>query len=368
MRRILISGYYGFGNTGDEAILQSMVSEFRRTNPETLISVLSKDPCNTAKTHNVKSVNRNDLSKIIQEIKQCDAVVSGGGSLFQDTTSFYSPWYYSAILIIAFIFGKPVFAYAQGMGPIYHTFNRMLLKFVMKRVKYISVRDNRSKLELEKWGIKNEINCTVDPAFLITPIDKERSLKILEDENGSPLSNRPKVSFSIRKWKEDVDIVDVVSTAADMVYEKLGADIVFISLYNKDDLSLAKEISEKMKNPSLVVKGTYNPSELSGLYGMMEINVCVRFHALVFSAMNNVPMTAISYDPKVDSFMEYLGINTIVKYREMNPQNVFNAIRKKWEMREQLKEYITNKSAEFKEIAKQGITEIDMRIEEIKGC
>ena len=39
--KIIISGYYGFNNTGDEAILKSMVKAFKEKMPQIKIVVLS---------------------------------------------------------------------------------------------------------------------------------------------------------------------------------------------------------------------------------------------------------------------------------------------------------------------------------------
>ncbi|EPZ60384.1 pyruvyl-transferase domain protein [[Clostridium] sordellii ATCC 9714] len=47
--RILISGYYGFNNAGDEAILKSIIIALRDVNPTIDIVVLSNDVEHTKK-------------------------------------------------------------------------------------------------------------------------------------------------------------------------------------------------------------------------------------------------------------------------------------------------------------------------------
>ena len=281
LSRVLISGYYGFGNTGDEAILQAMVTEIKRNNSETSICVLSNNPVDTSKTYDVEGIDRTDIFKILKAISKCDYVISGGGSLFQDVTSFGVPWYYGFIFIVAFLFRKPVKVYAQGIGPVNSKINRLFLKFLMNNSSFISVRDERSHQELIKMGVRKEIECTVDPAFLINPADKESLKAILEKENGAPLSDKPKLAFAIRRWK-GIDISNEIALAADRAYDEMGIEIVFVSLYLKEDLQLAEDIVSKMKNPAIIIRGNYSPSVITGIFGMMDLNVCVRFLYLSF--------------------------------------------------------------------------------------
>ena len=56
--KIVISGFYGLGNTGDEAILESIVDNLREHLDQPEITVFSLSPEQTAKEHNVKTVYR----------------------------------------------------------------------------------------------------------------------------------------------------------------------------------------------------------------------------------------------------------------------------------------------------------------------
>ena len=116
--RVLISGYYGFHNIGDEAILKSIITALRQEKPDIKITVLSNDIEHTKNTYNVDAINRWNVAKIYLELLKSDGLISGGGSLLQDVTSSRPITYYTAIMKLAKLARKPVFIYAQGVGPI----------------------------------------------------------------------------------------------------------------------------------------------------------------------------------------------------------------------------------------------------------
>lgn len=92
---IVLSGYYGFNNIGDEAILYSIIQSLRRLEPEIDITVLSNNPEVTESLYQTKAVNRWNPAEILLALKQADGLISGGGSLFQDETGFKSVAYYA---------------------------------------------------------------------------------------------------------------------------------------------------------------------------------------------------------------------------------------------------------------------------------
>ena len=114
MIHILISGYYGFNNIGDESILRAVVDNLRTKLDNIDITVLSKNPNSTAQKYGVDSVNRKSVKDIIKAVRKCDLLISGGGSLLQDVTSKKSILYYLMIIWVGLFFRKKVFIYSQG--------------------------------------------------------------------------------------------------------------------------------------------------------------------------------------------------------------------------------------------------------------
>src|SRR6056297_2399375 len=139
MKRIMISGYYGFDNLGDEAILGSMIKMIKRINPDIEITILSNKAEQTSKRYDVNSVYRYDTFKIMSTMKRSDIFISGGGSLLQDVTSMKSVPYYLGLIFLAKVFNLKTIFFAQGVGPLNSKFNRFLVSKVLKNTDYISV-------------------------------------------------------------------------------------------------------------------------------------------------------------------------------------------------------------------------------------
>ena len=56
MSKIVISGYYGFKNAGDEAMLAAMIEVLSKLDDSLHITVISGDPQDTIKRHGVRAV------------------------------------------------------------------------------------------------------------------------------------------------------------------------------------------------------------------------------------------------------------------------------------------------------------------------
>ena len=102
---VIVSGYYGFGNLGDEAILEQLVSELKCLVLPDHIVVLSANPAATEKAFGVKAAPRADLCRLLQLCAQAQLLISGGGGLFQDSRSVGSALFYSCHIAAARLAG-----------------------------------------------------------------------------------------------------------------------------------------------------------------------------------------------------------------------------------------------------------------------
>ena len=328
MKGVLISGYYGFNNTGDEAMIETMSIELAKKNYR--LVVLSSNPEKTKELYNVDAYDRYKFWSIVKAIRKTDILVSGGGTLFQDITSKKSIWYYLGIVILAQLLGKKVCIAYQGMGPINTKFYRWITKKTLnkKSVKLIALRDKQAYEYAKEMGIKEEkMVLSSDMIFMMKPPAKERSLKILKDNVHNLEENEKLIGFSVREWK-DKDRTDLFAEVADKLVEKYNARIVFFPFHKPKDAEISKIIMHKMKHEdkTVLIPNRYLPSEILGTMGLMDVNIGVRLHALVFSALMNVPTIGISYEPKIDGFLEMINMTPVCTYENISVEKIIEKV------------------------------------------
>lgn len=312
MVRILISGYYGFNNIGDESILQAVVDNLRKKLTDIEITVLSRNPEFTAQKYGVRSVNRKSAKDIIKAVLQCDLLISGGGSLLQDVTSKKSILYYLMIMWAAFFFRKKVLIYSQGIGPILSKLNRRLTAATLRHAHGIVVRDDTSKELLIEIGVKGDrVVVTADPVLRIKKAELSVGGEILIREGFSPDPDRMTVGFAIREKKTDSNFVEEICISIRRLIEEYRAQIVLIPFHYSEDMAVIEEIERRLGKDVCCIKHKYLTNEMLSIIGNMDILVGVRLHALIHAAIMNVPMIAVSYDPKINSFMHSIDMKAM---------------------------------------------------------
>ncbi|PPA70275.1 polysaccharide pyruvyl transferase CsaB [Jeotgalibacillus proteolyticus] len=293
--RLVLSGYYGFDNVGDEAILYAIIQSLRSIEPKVDIVVLSNNPEKTKEQYDVKAVNRWSIREVSSAIKHSDGLISGGGSLLQDETGWKSIPYYTGIMKIAQFLKKPVFVYAQGMGPFKNRVNKLIVKSTLNRASILTVRDEQSRQLLQSIGVNRAIQIVPDPVISLNPFEFSSPWM---DQHKAPSKS---VTVSIRDWPSDSNYMEEVALSLDELAAR-GYQIIFIPMHGKHDLEASKTVQGMMKQKSLIAPHDSTIQEKMAVIRESDILLGMRLHALIFASVGYTPFVALSYDPKVDSF------------------------------------------------------------------
>jgi polysaccharide pyruvyl transferase WcaK-like protein len=214
-KKILLAGYYGFDNTGDEAILSSLLSQLRAHQAHLEFIVVSGNPQQTAARFDVAAVLYTDLTALIEAARWCDVMLLGGGGLFHDYWGFDPTTlltrhhggisFYSAFPLLATLLDKPLMLFAIGVGPLLSDAARHYTHLAFEQASVATVRDQESKDLMLSLGVDDTaIQVTADPAFLITPPAAEGVEELLAAEGLSP-SGQWLVGVALRPWQIGVD-------------------------------------------------------------------------------------------------------------------------------------------------------------------
>jgi len=324
---ILISGYYGSRNGGDEAMLSSMLEVLRDEISDLRVTVISIDPEYTKRRHNVDAVERPDIFAIIKKIRAADLLISGGGSLLQNVTSGRSLYYYLAIIFFALAFGRKVMLYAQGIGPIRGTFARKFTELVVNRVDLITVRDRGSLEELSRLGItRPKIFCTADSVLAMKPAPLDIGKKILAQNS---VVGKKFVGVAIRHWIDCENFYRELAAALDRLTDETGAKIVFLPMKFPEDIRAAQTAAALMKADCAVLAEEFTTREFLSLVGCMDVLIGVRLHALIFAGVMGVPLLGISYDPKIERFLDSIGEKPLGTLGTVTAEKIFDETSKK---------------------------------------
>ncbi len=288
---VLISGYYGYKNTGDDSLLKAIVQTLKEQKPDVSITVLSKKPSETSANYGVKSIHRYNIFKILCVMKKTRLLISGGGSLLQDVTSTQSYKYYSMIMKLAMSKGARVMVYANGIGPLNTEKNRSDCKKLLDRVDEISLRDSQSLQELKNMGVERKITVSADPAFSLNPSKSDLKEEV------------PYFIISVRRWKKlPADFVDKLAKVCENAKEKYNLLPVFVPMQMLMDNDISRDIAKRC---DAKVLGTFD--DVEDLISYIK-NSCfvlgMRLHPLIYALGVNVPIIALSYDPKVDAIVQ----------------------------------------------------------------
>jgi polysaccharide pyruvyl transferase CsaB len=339
--KLTISGYYGYGNCGDEAVLAGMLETLPRVGLDADVTVLSANPELTRAMHpGVNVARRFGPCSVLRAIVDCDALLSGGGSLLQDVTSTRSVLYYLTIIRLALLFRRKTMVYAQGIGPLIRESSRSAVAQVLSRVDAITVRDPDSLSLLESVGVAlGNAECVADPSFLVQP-DAEGAGQLLVE--AGVVDDFAVVS--LRNWpgSQLAEIGRGIANALD----RIGLQIVTLPMQTPDDVEACNVVPG-----GNLITGAGNPRVAKGIVAQSSLVVGMRLHALMFAASGGVPFVPLVYDPKVASFARMTGQHEGVEVATTTAKAVSESIMQTWERRSERSEALRAAMPKFEEMA-----------------
>jgi len=400
-KRIVISGWYGNKNLGDEAQLSAIIGMIRCVLPNTKITVFSDDPEATTSEHHVNSVFRRkggqSRLRRLSELFKADLFILGGGTLLYDTGIGADHMVWLNDVIMAKLMGRPFMFFNGGVGLIYNRLSKYCMKYVCDAMDLITVRDELSERNLRSLGITKPIYIGADSTFGLT----ERLVAGVKKYERYTQAEKPKVGINVRYWIYKLEEIPQknrvlcekfggsssdfanfrkeIAGTIDYLKQKWGAAIFFFPmsfLKAKDDydVELSEEIAHLSSdwNDITVIRNECRHLEMINNVREIDVMIGMRLHALVFAAMLNIPILAISYDPKVDAFMKLIGQEEyLVNMNEVTREVLCKKIDELWEHREvikkQLEERVSRLASESKKSAQLMYALLSARKSKIKS-
>jgi polysaccharide pyruvyl transferase WcaK-like protein len=328
MIRVIVHGYFGFGNVGDEAILSVLIEEFKNVFNKTEFIVLSSNPQRTMKFHSVKAI-RERLTSLgfWKHFLRSHILVFAGGGRYG-----YATWRRIALLaLLAKLLGKIVIFRGVGVYPYewsgkpviskkpiaFKGLTGLLIRLALSKASYISVRDKYSYIVLRLTGVKRSIAIEKDLAFRLKLLDPKicRELAIKYNIHEGKVLGVNLRTLDVETNKKVINYV--VRLIQDFI-EKGFDKVVFIpfgygSFRNRffdNDLIIAYELKKKIPDLIIINRET-SPEKILCLFNYLNHVIAMRHHAIIFGLITNKPMIALIYDTKSLELLESLKRDAI---------------------------------------------------------
>ncbi len=315
MEKVILGGYFGFENLGDDAILLSEVSFLKENGFEPIVLTNKGKPI-----FGVKGINRTSIKDILRIRNEFSTFILGGGGLFQDKTSFRSLLYYLFLIDFMKSLKKKVVIFNVGVGPLIRKISIKLLFLRFKKADLVIFRDRFSFNFFPE--LKNKF-LGFDSAFRLNFERKEKGKKIL-------ISLRYFKDLNLKKFSKFISILK----------EKIPYDFEFV-VFSEEE----KEIAKILNLPYFHMK---DPISVLEKFSEAQFLIGARYHSIIFSIMNDVPFLPIPYDLKVRVLSKEVGFKDFIETYEALDVWIdkFNRV---FEEREERRKIIIERKREFME-------------------
>ena len=302
---IVLCGYYGYGNTGDHALLRAAVERVRREMPHSSFCALTAHGKRDEPLFGILCLRRSRPFFVLRTIRHAKKLVFGGGTLLQDRTSLRSLCYYVFLLRYAQRHGVSTELWANGLSPPRSRLARKMISRALRHCTHIALRDQSSLcLAKELCPPNTEILYEADLAENSRASTDDRISFLLHryrllQKNGVP---RPCVIVTPR-GSEKSGQIRIFSWWLGRLRKKELFPL-FIPMFPKEDSFLCQKLATKFGGR--MARGL-SESDLVGLMKQSQGVASMRLHALIFARSSGVPFVGFGEDPKIETYCREHG-------------------------------------------------------------
>jgi polysaccharide pyruvyl transferase WcaK-like protein len=297
--------------------------------------------------------------------KNVDLVVNLGGHCFVTygyglINGILRLYFHVYPLLVSWRLGIPFGILGQSVGPIAPFTSRYLIRFLFKKAHFILVREELSKKELIRCGLKSSsIDLIPDFAFMVNPDYTARVKNIMQTmelncSNYIVIVPRQWEIIRLKCYKRYLLALERFSRY--IAYKKFKVVIIAHSLGPTelgDDRSACRDLYQRVRSlPGVfLIEENLTQFELAAFYGNSLLVVGTRLHAMILSFVGGVPAIGISYfGPKFWGIMQLFDMQRYVfKMSSLNHLDLILGFESMLKKREQLCFDITNKVNLFRQ-------------------
>ncbi len=324
--KILISGWYGYENIGDEIILYAIHNRYKKIHKNAEIIGCSSNPKYTfnqlgiksiqqipvGKRELLKSIFNLSIFKVLFHLVTCDLFILGGGGFLSDWQIEAPKDWLRKIKLVKIINPQvKVHVFGIGAGPFISDSGKNYVKNKLEKyADEITVRDYRSYYELKSiCKISKNINIEIDPVAKYfnysKKFDEEFDLCLIVKDNftskywSDPINNK-KRSLLFECYKKIINLSQA---------KKIN--LLVISLHSNHETEILCYL-EKIAYENMTIIKSNNVFEIIDLIAKSSKVISMRLHGNILAYVLNKPFLPIVYHFKTYEFLKMIGFDFLI--------------------------------------------------------
>lgn len=298
--RILVCGWSGAGNAGDELLLSAVVDCLRCAGAVPVVA--SRDPDATSLRHGVEAVAwgprgwRRSLAEGAG--RGVDGVCVGPGGIIQDSTSIWSLPGHLAVPAWLRRKGKPVVGAGLGAEPLGRASSRRLLRTVLQDAPVV-VRDPASADAMAAAGVEASVGADLVFGLDLGPLARRAEIVVAVGPGAAPGRLRP------ASRRLSADDPGLLAAALGVLAERLEASVALAAFRGERDRRYAELLASRIRSDTEIL-GPDIDTQVDRVRAA-RLLITSRYHPLVVAARSGTPAIVCSAEPKIASLVDQLA-------------------------------------------------------------
>lgn len=314
--RIVVAGWFGSGNLGDELILRALIRELRELGAEP--AAVTSDAAHTWLNHRIDSHTHRsprDHRRLAADLRRADGLVLTGGLIQNETSPWNLPHHAGRLWAAG---GTPAAAAGLGAGRVNGRWGKLVAERMMRKVSPVVVRDRDSATRLGDLGVR-DIRVGADPVLALQPdpVAAGNTMCVILRP-----PNRPGPGTAAAKARPpSPERAQRTAEALDAAADQLGFTIRLVAFHAGRDQAVHEEVAKRLTvSAELISPGL---DEAVTEVGRSRLVVAMRYHGAVAALLADRPAVLIDYSPKMRSLAaEGGGWAPLLDYRELGPDRL----------------------------------------------
>lgn len=356
-KNVLIGGYYGAGNAGDEAILEAIVTGLRTQTSDLNFTVTSWNPEKTSAELNVAAFHWKDINALVKAAENADLIILGGGGIFHDLWGIDPELYlrkgawdisaFGSLPLLAELLEIPCMICGVGIGPLKSQTAQEHTRLAFERCQVATLRDEESLKVLAQTGLdmnspSREIHILPDLVFSLREDDADRQqadeiLHALNLPKGTKI-----LGLSLLYWDIGIQPDEWMARVAEGIkafllrepsVHLLGIPFqVLEATPFTNDALIIKQVVSMINLPERIhtIEHALSPRLAQALIGRCSMLFGMRLHSLIMGFNNSVPSVAFSRASKVNTVMHLFGFDAYCLPLDAQPERIQEALQGVW--------------------------------------